>query len=188
LFYADLVFSGFILVFVIIERREIKGLLKFSTIRLKILLPVLFISILYSLAVNVSVTYINVSVLNEGIDRYYPIFQNSAYPLLFSILSIAVQPAIFEELAFRGFVFSNLNKVSSAGTAIFISAFMFGIIHMSTISLLWIIPLGMFYAYLRNKYNTLWYGIMAHFIHNLTVVLLELHQDGLLDQYMGLKI
>jgi membrane protease YdiL (CAAX protease family) len=86
-------------------------------------------------------------------------------------LFIAVQPAIFEEITFRGFLFNNLKQVSGGPSAVYITGFVFGMMHLALISLLWLVPIGLAFGYLRNKYNTLWYGVIGHFTYNFIIVM-----------------
>ena len=60
--------------------------------------------------------------------------------------------------------------------AVYITAFVFGIIHLAVISMLWLVPLGLIFGMLRAKYNTLWYGVIGHFTYNLGFILLEYAQ------------
>ena len=91
------------------------------------------------------------------------------------IFFVAVMPALFEELGYRGFLLQKLLQVVDKRQAIFISAFMFSIMHISFISLFWLFPFALFLAYIRFKENTLWYGVVFHFTFNLTVCLSELY-------------
>ena len=61
-------------------------------------------------------------------DIFYStyLFEDTSHPFLWAILFICVQPALFEEVAFRGFLYSNLEQVTSAQGAIYITAFIFG--------------------------------------------------------------
>tara|TARA_Y100000780_G_C13561857_1_gene369410 strand:- start:355 stop:666 length:312 start_codon:yes stop_codon:yes gene_type:complete len=93
--------------------------------------------------------------------------------MFWAILFIAITPPIFEELAFRGFLFNQLQKVVSERVTIIATAFIFALVHFSFISLLWIFPFGIVLGYLRSKYNTLWYGIIIHFIHNFLVLMMD---------------
>jgi membrane protease YdiL (CAAX protease family) len=121
---------------------------------------------------------INLSINDDVFYDVY-LFEDTNYPLLFGVLFICVQPAIFEEVAFRGFMYSNLQKVTQPVSAIYITGFLFGIMHLSIISLLWLIPIGLVFAFLRMKYNTLWYGIVGHFVYNGTIVLIDFYDIGL---------
>lgn len=106
-------------------------------------------------------------------------FESTSYPLLYSLIIIAVFPAIFEELAFRGFLFDNLKTISGVKPAIWGSAFLFALMHFSILSLLWIFPFGLFLGYLRERHKTLVYGIVAHFTHNATVTIIEYYYGSL---------
>ena len=45
--------------------------------------------------------------------------------------------------------------------------------HLQIISLLWLIPIGLVFGLLRNKYNTLWYGVIGHFVYNFSITVYE---------------
>jgi membrane protease YdiL (CAAX protease family) len=115
---------------------------------------------------------INISLFD---DIYYSpyLFDDTSNPFLWAIMMTCLQPAIFEEVAFRGFMFTNVQVLSSPQGAVYISAILFGVMHLSFISLLWLVPLGIIFAMMRLKYNTLWYGIIGHFIYNLTITVRE---------------
>jgi membrane protease YdiL (CAAX protease family) len=95
------------------------------------------------------------------------------HALLWAIFFIVILPPIFEELAFRGFLFNQLQKVTSQNVTIVATAFIFALVHFSFISFIWIFPFGLVLGYLRSRYNTLWLGIIIHFIHNLSIVLID---------------
>ena len=83
-------------------------------------------------------------------------------------------PAIFEELGFRGFLLSNLLKITEVDQAVYVSAFLFAIIHLSFISLFWLIPFALFLGFTRIKEQTIWYGVIFHFTFNCTSEILSL--------------
>jgi uncharacterized protein len=139
---------------------------------LHLILVTIIGAILGSFVVTWVANMINVSINDDVFYDTY-LFEDTPFPLLFSVLFIAVQPAIFEEVAFRGFIFNGIKKVTNASGAIYTSAFLFGIMHLQIISLLWLIPIGLVFALLRNKYNTLWYGVVGHFTYNLCITLNE---------------
>lgn len=116
---------------------------------------------------------------DEFILDYSYYFESTSFPLLFSIIIFAVFPAMFEELAFRGFLFNNLKAISGANAAVWGSSFLFALVHFSLLSLLWIFPFGLFLARLRNKHETILYGVIAHFTHNATVTVIEYYYGSL---------
>ena len=120
-------------------------------------------------SVSFAVEWVNTS-LFEGISQnYYGEYVYLDNPLFWGVLFIAILPPIFEELAFRGFLFNKLNKVVNTKVTIVSTAFLFALVHFSFISLIWIFPFGLILGYIRSKYKTLWYGVIIHFIHNLIV-------------------
>jgi membrane protease YdiL (CAAX protease family) len=106
--------------------------------------------------------------------EYYLIymFEDSPFPILLSIISTAFFPAFFEELAFRGIIYAQLRKVMGVTATIIVTAVAFSILHMSPLSLIWIFPIGIVTAWLRSRYDTIWYGIILHFTYNSSIVLL----------------
>ena len=109
---------------------------------------------------------------NEIMD----LFSHLEYPLLAAILLVAVFPAVFEELAFRGFVFDNLKVLGGEHSAIWGSAFLFALVHLSLLSLIWIFPFGLLLGFFRKKYSTLVYGMVGHFVHNSIVILIDYYK------------
>jgi len=112
--------------------------------------------------------------LNQNLsDGYY--FDAFAFgqPLWVVVVLQCIYPAVFEELAFRGFLINNLRALSNDRTAIGVSGFLFAIMHINFLGLLWLLPIGLLFGYLRIRYNTLWYGITGHFVYNFVITLID---------------
>jgi hypothetical protein len=90
-----------------------------------------------------------------------------------SILVVAVQPAIFEELAFRGVVFSALRRVLESREAVLVTALMFMILHLSVLSFPHLLLIGLVLGWLRVRTGSLVPGMFLHFTHNLLCVAWE---------------
>ena len=125
-----------------------------------------------SLVVSLIVDWLNKSIFSKEFS-YYQFYSQYQYGKLLAIFFVSVMPALFEELAYRGFVIGKLLNVVDKKQAIFISSFLFAIMHMSFISLFWLIPFALCLGYLRIKENTLWYGVCVHFTFNFTVLIME---------------
>ncbi|MDB5013697.1 MAG: family intrarane metalloprotease, partial [Daejeonella sp.] len=93
---------------------------------------------------------------------------------LLLFIYVAVLPAIFEELAYRAYLLQALKEVVDDKQAIFISAVLFAIIHISFISLFWLLPFALVLGYICVKENSIWYGVAIHFTFNLTACVLDL--------------
>jgi membrane protease YdiL (CAAX protease family) len=85
--------------------------------------------------------------------------------LLISIFIIAVTPGICEELLNRGVI---MKAYENRGTmkAVVISAILFGIFHYSILNLAGPIVLGILIGYYVIKTNSIFAGMLAHFLNN----------------------
>jgi membrane protease YdiL (CAAX protease family) len=142
-------------------------------------LAVIAIAVAGSLLVTVSVRELNVSFFQSDIS-YYDAYKVYRYPTLVMIYSVALMPAIFEELAFRGIMYNYCLQFLDERLVVAVTAFLFAIMHLNLMSLVWLIPFAFFIGNLRRKYNTLWYGIVFHFTFNLTACISDLYRQGLL--------
>lgn len=82
-----------------------------------------------------------------------------------SIFSLALIPAICEELIFRGLIFKGLKKYGKA-FSILLSATMFAIFHMSYQQLVYPFLMGIVLGVIMYYENNIIYTITAHFINN----------------------
>ncbi|MCB0501504.1 MAG: CPBP family intramembrane metalloprotease [Bacteroidetes bacterium] len=84
-----------------------------------------------------------------------------------NLIMIAVLPAIFEELLFRGILQPLFVKVTGIPTlGIMVTGFVFGLIHMQVINLLPIAILGVLLGLIYYWTQNIWFPIAAHFIFN----------------------
>ena len=95
------------------------------------------------------------------------------WPLI--ILLVCVQPAVFEELAFRGVVLPSLQPTLAAPEAIIVSALLFMTLHLTIASFPHLFLIGLALGYLRVRTGSLVPGMLMHFTHNLLCVLAERH-------------
>lgn len=152
---------------------ENKQLLKWKSFSLLKLAGYAAIAICGSVIVHYSVGWLNLVIFNKD-DQYFETLRGNLPAEMFLIFFTAVMPALFEELGYRGYLLQNLLKIADKDQAIYITSFLFAIIHMSFISLFWLIPFALFLGYTRVKENTIWYGIFFHFFFNLTACLFQL--------------
>ena len=152
--------------------RQIRPLFSFENVRPKLVAMMVTCAMGGAVVVSVVADLINISISEDVFYSTY-LFEDTNHPLLFAILFIAVHPAIFEEVAFRGFLYDNVSRLATHQNAIYITGFVFGIIHLAIISMLWLVPIGIIFAWLRWKYNTLWYGMIGHFVYNFCITVIE---------------
>jgi len=105
--------------------------------------------------------------------HYLDLFIKAGWGWWPAVLLVCVEPAIIEELGFRGIILGSLRRVLSDREAIGVSAVLFMIIHLSVLSCPHLLLLGLVLAYLRIRTGSLYPGMVLHFSHNLLVLLAE---------------
>ncbi|MBV7268787.1 CPBP family intramembrane glutamic endopeptidase [Winogradskyella luteola] len=167
------VFALLVVGFSLVDFKGILKLYKLPIIDWKILIFTVAFPVFSAFTVYFTVEHANSFLFGSVDESYYGGYVYLEHPLFWAILFTAIMPPIFEELAFRGFLFNQLQKVASENVTIIATAFIFALVHFSFISLIWILPFGLILGYIRSKYNTLWYGIVIHFIHNFIVIMID---------------
>ncbi len=152
--------------------RTVESIFSLRGIRVGIVAAIIGGTLVAAALVSLVADYINLTVLE---DVYYSpyLFEDTANPFLWTVILTCVFPAVMEEVAFRGFLFENIKALTSEKGALYVTSFLFGILHLSAISLLWLIPLGLAFGWLRMRFNTLWYSIIAHFAYNFFISIIE---------------
>ncbi len=108
--------------------------------------------------------------LPPGIDRIMASMSSQNLPLWLPLLAFAVTPAICEELAFRGFILSGLQRTHRYRLAAIMSSVAFGIVHMIPQQVFNATLLGLVLAALALRSGSLIPGVIFHFIFNGTQV------------------
>ncbi len=182
LLWVEIILAIITLRFVWLNRREMKNVVKFQNFNWYVLLGLIAIGAAASILVSLSVREVNVTFFNTEVS-YFRAYKLYSYPSLVMIYSIALTPAMFEELAFRGVMYNYCANFLDERLVVAVTAFLFAIMHLSLLSLVWLIPFGFFIGNLRRRYNTIWYGVIFHFIFNLTACILDLYRQGELLSY-----
>jgi sodium transport system permease protein len=92
-----------------------------------------------------------------------------------AVLVFALMPAITEELAFRGYILTGLERTYSKGAAIVLSALLFGFLHVLLSlfqQLFGATLLGLVLGLIAIRTRSLWPGVLFHFINNAIGVLI----------------
>ncbi len=170
---SDVIFIGLIIIFFFINFKGVKELFNVRKLNPLILLIIVVSAIGMAFAVQTFANYLNNTLFDRTQEAYYDYYKESPYPLLLSVISIGLVPAIFEEIAFRGILFTELLHVTNKNAVILITSILFTILHFSILSVIWLFPFALAMGYLRAKYNTILYGIACHFTYNTSIVLIE---------------
>ncbi len=138
-------------------------------------LPVLFVTLL------VAALILDLLKHNPQPQPVFEIFlEEKKIPVLaYLSIFVAIVGPIFEEIFFRGFLYTAIKKETGIKWAILISAFIFAALHAHLAGFFPIIILGIFLAYLYEKTGSLIAPMTVHIIHNLIMVFLMLLVKGL---------
>ena len=100
------------------------------------------------------------------------IVSDTFWIMMLNLLSIAVLPAIGEELIFRGIFQKILYRFFKSGhPSIWITAFLFSALHFQFFGFLPRFILGLVFGYLFFWSRTLWLPVIAHLINNAAAVI-----------------
>lgn len=173
---ADGILASVIILFALFNVKETFSLYSLKNVKITKILILTALMVGLACAVHFVAGYINTELLGNYEDDMLWIYRETGYPLLMGILLIGFYPAIFEEIAFRGFLFNNMLQFSKSKTVIITTGILFAFIHFSFLSLLWLLPIGLFFGYLRFRYRNLWYSSVCHLVYNSTLVVIAYYQ------------
>lgn len=94
-------------------------------------------------------------------------FHNNGLQFVFSLLIMALLPAICEELIFRGFLIGKIKEGGgSENMAIIISAAIFALTHLQPLKFLPMFFLGLCLGFIYLKFRNIKYAMLFHFLVN----------------------
>lgn len=94
-----------------------------------------------------------------------------------TILAVVLFGPVLEELVFRRVIFGSLNKTTNFWIATFISALVFGLVHMEFTHLLLYFTTGLILAFLYQRTKRIITPIIAHVLLNGYVMLIQLNME-----------
>lgn len=175
LFWVELVLAAITITCAAVNWQELKPVFRFNRCSVPVLLGVVVMAVVFSAIVNISVNEINISLFRKDSSLYEP-YRAYAFPVPLMFYSIAFIPAVFEEFAFRGVLYNYFSRLLDERLVVIVTACIFAAIHLNFFGLLWLIPFGLLIGNLRRKYQTIWYGVIFHFVFNATACLFDLYR------------
>lgn len=114
-----------------------------------------------------------------------PLFLQNAFDLvmvrqtfIISLILVGIVPAITEEMFFRGLILNGFTGIYSARKAIFISALLFGIIHLNPWQFFGAFIIGAFMAYILIKTKSILLCIYMHLFNNAANVIVLKYREA----------
>jgi membrane protease YdiL (CAAX protease family) len=105
----------------------------------------------------------------QRIDLDDALLARGGWPLVVGL--VCIQPAVFEEIGFRGVILPALQPALAPSEAVIVSALLFMTLHLTIGSFPHLFVMGLVLGYLRVKTGSLLPGMLMHFAHNLLCVL-----------------
>lgn len=83
-----------------------------------------------------------------------------------AFVTLVIIAPIFEELMFRGFLFGRLRTVSNFWVSAIITSLIFAVLHLQLNVGIDVFVLSLFLCFLREKFQSIWPGVMVHMLKN----------------------
>ncbi|HDZ21641.1 hypothetical protein LCGC14_0315810 [marine sediment metagenome] len=123
------------------------------------------------------ITMVVVHLLQVAFDleagNYSDTFLEGGYGWVMAALMICVQPAVVEEVAFRGVILQTLREPLGKRDAVIVSSLMFMVLHLGVLSFPHLLMIGLALGYLRVRSGSLYPCMLMHFVHNGLVIVAE---------------
>lgn len=121
---------------------------------------------------SASMTFLERAAGMEVLEIARP-FADAGYGWATILMVGCVQPAIVEELAFRGIMLAAMQRVLPTRDAILVSALLFMTIHLTVPAFPHLLLMGIVLGYVRVRSSSLFPCVILHFTHNLLCMLAE---------------
>lgn len=155
------------------EKQKISGMVSFGAPKQGAFWPAVMVGIGFCYVAN-EVTVL----LQSNLSGLFPFASNDidlptgAWGIALGMLSTAVFPALLEELIFRGAIMGSLLKFGK-GFALFTSALIFGLVHGNLEQIPFAFMVGLVLGFAVLETESIWTGVVIHFLNNLLSVVLE---------------
>jgi len=123
---------------------------------------------------------------SRWLEQQMQVLLGGSVPVWSLVLVLAVLPAACEELAFRGFILTGLQRRSPAWVAVLLSALLFGFFHMSPHQFINATLLGIFLGLIAVRSGSVLPGMLFHATNNTLVLLVALVQAKVAAGTLGI--
>lgn len=160
-------FCAFVLVFIYYTKKTtLKSECFSKKLNVKQVLLFILVGIVTSFALTNFINYycLTLNIFNKP-SALFSYELNSVASYLISLFSLALLPAIGEELIFRGIIFNGLQK-KGALFAVIVSSLFFTLFHFNLSQLFYPFLFGIVLGFVFNKTNNLLVTMLIHFCNN----------------------
>lgn len=174
-------FAAFIpsLFYFLFSGTSISDTIKVKYVKLKFLIPIVFLGLGAAMFANTVSNIIANNFSIFGLENSVEFSQttNSMLEKVLYVIAISLVPALAEEFAFRGVIMGTLRKYGDS-FAIISSAVLFGLMHGNISQIPFAFILGLIFAFVDCKTNSILPSIIIHFLNNFYAVLMDIFQES----------
>lgn len=156
-------------IYILITKQSIKKTIRFNKVDFKSIITVIGIAITvqpFALFISAISGFYFKNPVNEFIQKI------NYMPFYILLLMIAITPAICEEIVFRGVILSGYENLGKT-KAVFLSGFLFGILHLNFQQFGYAFLLGVIFAYIIYITDSIITTMIAHFTINSSQLILQ---------------
>lgn len=166
------------LIYLKLSKTHISDCLSVKSVKPVMLIALVLMGMGVSMVSNVAADLVssNFSLIGIEYSLNMDMSSRSVFENILYVVAIAVTPAFAEEFAFRGILMGSLRKYGNS-FAIIVSAVMFGAMHGNIIQIPFAFILGLIFAYIDCKANSIIPSIIIHFINNFYSVIMDILQS-----------
>lgn len=171
------IFMPFMLVYYVLKTKKYTGMLPLGTSYNKkasvyLVMMVLPAMMLTTMAVNVVSSIIQASLGLTFSSGFEDMQTKGAAQILMSVISMAIIPALTEEIAMRGAVLQPLRRYGDR-FAVVSTALIFSLIHGNMVQIPYAFFGGLYFGYVAVATGSIWPTIVLHFMNNMFSVIVK---------------
>lgn len=160
------------LIFLIAMKGRVSDILTKTFVKPTVLVPVIMFGMGVAMLANLAATAFDNNISLFDLKNYATqgTEGSTVIEFIMSVISTALVPAFAEEFAFRGLAMNYLRKHGDA-FAILGSSLLFGAMHGNTTQIVFAFLLGLIFAFVDVKTNSILPSVIIHFTNNFYAVL-----------------
>lgn len=116
---------------------------------------------------------------NEVSNSLLEISENIS--IFISLFIVALITPITEELLFRGFIYDGIKLLLNKYIAIILTALIFAVSHGNFEQGIYALIVGLFFGYIIEKYQNIWYTIVIHCVMNGVIAIFQVDLGKISD-------
>lgn len=183
MFFLDIFISAFAafipsLFYFLFSGTSISDTIKVKYVKLNLLIPIVALGLGVAMFSNTvsNIVADNFSIFGLENDVNFSQTTSSMLEKVLYVIAVSLVPALAEEFAFRGVVMGSLRKYGDA-FAIISSAVLFGAMHGNISQIPFAFILGLIFAFVDCKTNSIVPSIIIHFLNNFYAVMIDILQE-----------